>query len=372
MKKLVPVFLSTIAALACSGCGNDGVGPVPPENRAWTCLGLGSETITAIAIDPTNPDILYAGSMSDFSAGTPGRLFKTTNAGESWDTLLTGTNDKYTSVIIDPANPQTIYAAPWGIVKSTDGGRTWGESDAGIRLDLETHVCAIEIDPSHSGILYTGTGGPYGGYFYKSTDAGNSWVRKGDSLVDGIISIAIVSSNGDIIYAGTAGRGILWKSSDAGENWVKAPLGNASPSVEAPTGIRAISVDQEVPQKVYVGLGPNSGPFDVFPLWGLLETEDGGTTWQSVNEGLSQGSGVMKIALQNNTGAIYVVSTFPYISPVPTKDSVGGIFERNDFGPLEKIGIDSLFDYHYSDLKISPDGKYLYFAGKGVFRSTLQ
>ncbi len=127
MKIMIRLLLFSIVVLVSTSCSDNGVGPIGPLDSAWTYPGLGNENITAIAIDPTNPDVVFAGSMSNFSAGTPGRLFKTTNAGASWDTLLTGVSDKYTAVLIDSKNPRTIYAAPWGLIKSQDGGKTWNE-----------------------------------------------------------------------------------------------------------------------------------------------------------------------------------------------------------------------------------------------------
>ena len=56
----------------------------------WKFLGLENEGITAIEVDWVNTNTIYAGSGSDFSSGTVGGIFKTTDAGASWDTLIRG------------------------------------------------------------------------------------------------------------------------------------------------------------------------------------------------------------------------------------------------------------------------------------------
>lgn len=91
----------------------------------WQFLGLENENITAIAGDWSNPDIIYAGSSSNFSTGTAGGIFKSTNAGADWDTLIRGVTVR--DIDIHPKNPEIIYAALGlnvltqpGIIKTTD------------------------------------------------------------------------------------------------------------------------------------------------------------------------------------------------------------------------------------------------------------
>jgi len=76
---------------------------------------LENETVTAIAVDPIYPNIIYAGTRYDYSAGINGKLFKSTDSGATWDTLLIGGG--YRSILIDPSNHNIIYAAWGGIMK---------------------------------------------------------------------------------------------------------------------------------------------------------------------------------------------------------------------------------------------------------------
>ena len=83
-----------------SGCDDDTT--VVEADTTWQVLGLGSETIQAFAVDPFNPDVIYAGSASDFSAGTTGSIFKSVNGGACWDTLMQGVTVR--DIDIHPTN----------------------------------------------------------------------------------------------------------------------------------------------------------------------------------------------------------------------------------------------------------------------------
>ena len=351
MKCARSLLLIIIIALGCPACKDSGIGPIGPVDSTWTYLGLGNETITAIAVDPTNPDVLFAGSMSDFSAGTPGRLFKTTNGGESWDTLLAGGSDKYTTVIFDPKSPQTMYAAPWGIIKSNNGGKTWRESDAGMSLDWETHVGAIEIDPFNSNILYAGTGGTFGGNIYKSSDGGTSWMSINDSTGGSVTSIAIDATNNNIVYIAMAGAWPLLKTIDGGSNWTKPTI---------PEGfVKDVIVDPTSSSRIFAGLAWIDGA----PGTGIWKSEDAGDNWVSFSQGLPDSNGVTKIVEQARTGRIYIAVSANRLNAT-------GVYARQvSSGTWIQIGINSdEVRISGGDLQLSPDGRYLYSGGSGIFR----
>ena len=235
------------------------------QAEEWKCLGLENETVTAIAIDSIDPNIIYAGTTDDFSAGIYGKLFKSIDGGINWDTLLLG--GKYRSIIIDPTNHNVVYAVWGGIVKSYDGGETWQNSMNGIYIDYETRVQSLAINPKNPNVLYAGTGGFFGGTMYKSYDGGLHWNEIGaDSLSDGVISIAIDPIDTNNVYAGTAWRGILWKSTDAGNSWFQTGL------VETSNLMYLVEVNPKHSNIIYVGVR------------GLMVSYDSGIIW--IKEGL--------------------------------------------------------------------------------------
>jgi hypothetical protein len=91
-----------------------------------------------LAIHPTNPDIVYAGSgeaNNRQSSTYGGGLYKTTDGGKTWRLMGLRETQTISRVVLDPRNPETVYVAAngslfgpnedRGIYKSTNGGQSW-------------------------------------------------------------------------------------------------------------------------------------------------------------------------------------------------------------------------------------------------------
>jgi|CZKP01.1.fsa_nt_gi hypothetical protein len=278
MKRLSSFIILTIIIMLNLGCKEH---IVSPSNSAvdisWAFLGLKNESISSIVVDPTNANIIYAGSSYDFSSGTPGRLFKSTNRGKTWDTLTTNYGAQFLGLVIDPRNHEIIHAAWWGLIKSYDGGTTWQDEGNGIIVTPgETHVCALIMDPNNSNVLYAGTAGPMAGYLYKSTDAGANWKALGnDSLGDGIQSIAFDPLNSNTVYIGTEFNGMLRKSIDAGGHW-------QWPGFAEKGLLKTIAIDPGNSQRIIAGT--SVGGFSSTPV--VWISENGGNSFQPFNQGI--------------------------------------------------------------------------------------
>jgi len=149
-----------------------------PLHGTTPALGGGPAggNIRALAIDPSNPNTIYAGSSIFDSIVEPhseqykGGIFKTTNGGQSWIGMSNGLpDDNVDSLAVDPKNPSTVYAATFanGIFKTVDGGQSWvntGLSSSNTRV--------VAIDPSNSSTVYAGTNSREG--WFKSTNGGQS------------------------------------------------------------------------------------------------------------------------------------------------------------------------------------------------------
>ena len=82
----------------------------------------------ALAIDPSNPSTLYAGT--DYAG-----VFKSTNGGGTWNPINSGLSDGYVNALaIDPGNSNIVYAGTLlgGVFKSTNGGDTWNPINSGM------------------------------------------------------------------------------------------------------------------------------------------------------------------------------------------------------------------------------------------------
>jgi hypothetical protein len=145
----------------------------------------------ALAVDPGNPSIVYAG-------GNPG-LYKSTDAGSSWSLSSTGITGYVYDIKINPSNTNLLYAGSAdGVFRSTNAGGSW--SDVGC-----DSVNALLINPSHPDTVYAGTG--YGVFI--STNAGSSWSAMNGGLANLKIK-ALAQNPGNYLFCGTAGAAYRW------------------------------------------------------------------------------------------------------------------------------------------------------------------
>lgn len=161
----------------------------------WTKAGFdNSERISSIEIHPENTDIMYVGVLGELWGDNEERgVYKSIDGGQTWDKVLyidqtTGCGD----VIMDPKDPNTLYASMWefrrtgwsfnsggnksALYKSTDAGKTWNKIHNGFPTGKLGRI-AIAVAPSDSNILYAvlETEDENKRGLYKSTDAGANW-----------------------------------------------------------------------------------------------------------------------------------------------------------------------------------------------------
>src|SRR5215831_6634639 len=221
-----------------------------------------------IAIDPKNANTWYIASAF-------GGLWKTTNRGTTFTPVFDdGGSFTLCCVVIDPKNSNVIWLGTGenasqrsahfgdGVYKSTDAGKTWQR----VGLAASEHIGQIVIDPRNSNVVYIAAQGPLwsaGGErgLYKTTDGGAKWDRVLFISDDtGISDVVFDPKNPDILYAsayqrrravgqmiGGGPEGGIFKSTDAGRNWTK--LKNGLPKDDV--GRVALGVDPKNPKRVY-------------------------------------------------------------------------------------------------------------------------
>ncbi|MBS1783221.1 MAG: glycosyl hydrolase [Bacteroidetes bacterium] len=202
------------------------------------------QSIGALAIDQTKPDIVFAGtgeSNMRNSVSIGNGLYKSTDGGENWSKLGLDSTEHISKIVINPKNSDIVYvAAPgplWcdskhrGLYKTTDGGKTWNK----ILYINEKSGCAdIALDPQNPETIYATTwefrrlpysfnSGGKGSGFYKSTDGGRSWKELKNGLPQkpfGRVAIALAPSNPKKLLAIVEAKETgLYISEDAGETW---------------------------------------------------------------------------------------------------------------------------------------------------------
>ena len=311
-------YTGRISAVVCSPTAADtyyvagadgGVWRTTDGGANWTPLTnvMPTSAMGALAMDPTDENVLYAGTgeanfanHSRYGLG----LYRTADGGETWEQLAEGTfaGRCFSRIVVDPGSPNVLYAAvthaggfpvavaarghpqtwgPLGVFKSTDHGATWTHLTNGLP-DLS--ATDLAIDPTSPLVLYAAIGhifGHLGNGVYKSIDGGASWTRLSGGLPTssvGRISLAISPSTPAVLYTihtyactdtgGGASTLNVYKTIDGGATWTPQNPGN----FQASYGwyLSTVMVHPTDPNTVFVG-GLN-----------LLRSTSGGGNWSYV------------------------------------------------------------------------------------------
>ena len=115
--------------------------------------GLENLDVLALALDPTTPTTLYAGTLRRRRLQDHGRGRELGEHGAEWRSCVA-------ALALDPTTPTTVYAGTsQGVFKTTDGGGSWSPMNTGLRCAVLTScdVLALALDPTTPTTLYAGT-----------------------------------------------------------------------------------------------------------------------------------------------------------------------------------------------------------------------
>lgn len=279
---------------ACGG----GVWKTVDGGATWENISDGyfGGSIGAVAVSPSNPQIIYVGGGEKTVRGNVSSgegMYKSIDGGKTWARIGLEDSCHITRIRIDPKNPDRVYVSALGhlfgpnsergVFRTDDGGKTWTRV---LHVNDEVGAVDLIIDPNDSRTLYASlwrvlrtpysleSGGPGSG-LWKSTDGGDSWTeitgRPGlPQGTLGIIGVTVSPVDSKRVWAIIeAEEGGLFRSDDAGETW------------------KRVNDDRNLRQRAWYYSRVYAGPQDINEVYVLnvqfWRSRDGGTSFTSIN-----------------------------------------------------------------------------------------
>ena len=277
------------------------------EGRNWSVVeGLRGQSIRAFAQAPSNPRMLFAGTLEG--------VFRSSDAGATWTPISpAGSHEihEVESLAIDPMNPDVVYAGTWHLPwKTTDGGKSWHNIKQGLIDDSDVFsiildsaqprnvflsACSgiyksengaelfarilgipstarrtrvLKQDPANRDVVYAGTTEG----LYKTVDAGKSFERMtGPDVI--VNDVFVDSQDSNHVLLATDRSGVLL-SRDGAASFVAANDGFSGRKVEA------LLVDRANPARIFAGVVNDKS------YGGVFVSSNGGAHWEQISAGL--------------------------------------------------------------------------------------
>ncbi len=291
------------------GAASGGIWKSVDGGHSWRPVfdDTGVQSIGALAVAPSNPDVVWAGTGEPFIRSNVSHgagVFRSDDAGESWRLTGLEATGRVARIVIHPDDPNTVWVAALGhlygdqeergVFRTTDGGATWARV---LFTDAGTGASDLWLDPADPLHLIAGmwtmhirtwgrwSGGPGDGLF-ESHDGGVNWTRiEGRGLPAGTMGkiglagtpaapgriFALIETNvfAEIDDADYEHEGVVWRSDDSGATW---QMINADHTlVQRPHYYTRATVSTDDPDEVYFLATRHSVSFD-----GGLTTRPGG------------------------------------------------------------------------------------------------
>ena len=231
------------------GSTGGGVWKTEDNGMHWKNISDGffkTGTVGAIAVSESDPNIVVVGMGEHAARGVMSSMgdgvYKSEDAGATWKHIGLDNSRHIANIQIHPTNPDLIYIAVQGaqygpsdergIYRTQDGGKTWKKV---LYVDETVGAASLSMDMNNPRILYAAlwehsrspwqmqSGGSKSG-IYKSTDAGDHWVKlnKGLPEIIGKAGISVSRANSNLVYINLEAEGEaagVYRSDNAGVEW---------------------------------------------------------------------------------------------------------------------------------------------------------
>lgn len=217
--------------------------PLGPLSWNTTSYNPGNGRVNTVAMDPSNPSVIYAGTPS---AG----LWRSMDAGTTWQAMFTDMPSMGISgIVVHPTNPSVIYIATGdgdgadtysaGVLKSTDGGTTWNSTGLDWTIDQTLTTRSLRMATSDPQVLICAASNGV----FRTTDGGANWQQV---RIGSFRDVEFQPGNDSIVYA--CGDS-YHRSTDGGAHFTI--MGNTGLPPASEVGRMAIAVSPNEPLTVY-------------------------------------------------------------------------------------------------------------------------
>ena len=226
----------------------DGIYKSVDGGKSFTNMGLkNTEHIGKIVVHPTNENIIWVAAYGPlWSSGGERGVYKTTDGGVTWTrTLFVSEHTGISEIAVDPNNPDILYAAAHqrrrheytyigggpesGLYKSTDGGATWKEINSGLPKGDMGRV-GLAVSPADANVVYAIVEARYNkGGVFRSNNKGETWSKQGSFSTSGNYYQEIICDPKDVdkVFAMDT---YMHHSTDGGKNF--EPTGEKNKHVD--------------------------------------------------------------------------------------------------------------------------------------------
>ncbi len=249
-----------------------------------------NDPIVVIQLHPNNPDIIYV-TTNDY-------IYKSRDGGQTWTNISQGmSHSRVIAMAVDPSYPATVYAGTKGdaVYKSYDGGQRWTSMRSGLDdATISSVVNQFVFDPFDSNHIFVAT--TMG--IFETKSGGGNWTKRMEGMKEVlmVVSLGMDPTRTAILYAGTSGG--VYKTVNEGAHWEKANNGLVPPDMiktSRALNVTSIHVDRFEPDTVYAAT-----------LAGLFKSMDGAKSWTRIAESLADQMIISMILDRTKKGVIYL------------------------------------------------------------------